>query len=296
MGFSSPYDFDFKGDRSNRFIKYIVGFLMYSVTIAIMSGIFTYTLTSGWRKALSGRMTVEFQTNVDGANSAITEKQKEEVIQILKDTNGIKSVRKLNESDILKILEPWLNSTAIPDDFPFPAIFDVEADQDAKIDLLILTDKLSKISSGVRIHDHANWYAPIIKISNGLFAFAIVLSLLIFATVCSSVIFITKKTLMVHHNTVKILQLIGATNSYIASQFKKYYLFIGLKSSAISILCSLMTIFGIVFASSQEILNINALKYTAVSLIVPILTTLLIVITARTTVMFFLKSDKRITQ
>jgi cell division transport system permease protein len=189
-------------------------------------------------------------------------------------------------------LEPWLNSTAIPDDFPFPTIFDVETEKDAKVDLLLLTDKLSKISKGVRIHDHANWYAPIVKISNGLFGFAIILSVLIFATVCATVIFITRKTLGVHLNTVKILQLIGANSSYIASQFKRYYFAVGCKSSMISICCSLCTIMGVLFISSSEIFSMDTVKYILVAVVVPLLTTLLVMTTSKNSVLFFLKNDE----
>ncbi|MDR1551501.1 MAG: hypothetical protein LBS14_02390 [Holosporaceae bacterium] len=285
------YDFNFREDKSNRFVPFILGFLMYSVTIAMMSGFFTYNLTSGWQDALSGRMTIEFQSNVNGVDETLTSKQNEEVIKIIKSTAGIKSVKKLNESDILKILEPRLNSTAIPDDFPFPAIFDVEAEKDASIDLLLLTDKLSKISQGVRIHDHINWYAPVAKISNGLSGFALILAVLIFATVCMSVIFITRKTLGEHARTVRILQLIGATNTYIASQFKQYYFLVGCRASLISIASSILTVWGITSLSGIALLCSNTLKYILITLVIPVISVILIMITAKTTVLFFLKND-----
>jgi cell division transport system permease protein len=286
------YDFDFNGDKSNKLAPFIIGFLMYSVTIAIMSGFFTHNLTSRWKDALNGRVTVEFQSNINGAGEVLTDKQIEEILKTIKGTKGVKFVRKLGEADILKVLEPWLSGTAIPDDFPFPAIFDVETDRGVKTDLLSLRDSLSKISYGVKIHDHANWYAPIAKISDGLFGFAIILSVLIFATVCVTMVFITKKTLATHLNAVKILQLIGANNSYIASQFKRYYFAVGCKSSLISIVCSFLTIFGIIFISSAEPLSLTTLNYAAVAIIVPLIATMLVMITSKNTVLFFLKNDK----
>ncbi|MDR2780951.1 MAG: hypothetical protein LBB21_00615 [Holosporaceae bacterium] len=291
MNFSQNYDFDFNSDKSNKFIPFIIGFLMYSVTIAVMSGFFTCNLTSEWKDSLDGRMTIELQSSIDGADAALTEKQNSEILKIVQSTSGVKSVKKLQETDILKILEPWLSGTAIPDDFPFPTIFDVETDKNAQIDLLLMTDKLSKVSQGVRIHDHSSWYAPVMKISNGLFGFAIILSILIFATVCATMIFITRKTLGVHLNTVKILQLIGADNSYIAQQFKQYYLTIGCKASLISIACSLITICGINFVSPVAI-GTATLKYVFMSVIIPVIATILVMITSQKTVLFFLKNDK----
>lgn len=291
MDLSIKGDFNFSGDKSNRFIPFIIGFLMYSATIAIMSCFFTQQLTSEWSNALNGHMTIEFQANVIGAEETLTEKQKEEVVKILQSTNGIKSVKILHETEILKILEPWLNSTSIPDDFPFPTIFDVEAEKNERIDLLLLTEKLSTISQGVKIHDHANWYAPIVKISNGLFFFAILLSVLIFVTVCSTVIFITKKTLNAHENIVKILQLIGANNEYIAAQFKRYYFSISCKASLLSILFSIFTVSGIIFVSSSGI-DITVLKYILIFLLIPVITIILVMITSKNSVMFFLNNDK----
>ncbi|MDR2766348.1 MAG: hypothetical protein LBB63_02695 [Holosporaceae bacterium] len=285
------FDFDFSGDKSNRFIPFIIGFLMYSATIAVMSCFFTQNLTSEWNKTLSGRITVEFQSNIDGVDETLTEKQKEEVFQTLQFTKGIKSVRKLQETDILKILEPWLSSTAIPDDFPFPVIFDVETEKNSNVDLLAMSDRLVKISPGVRVHDHANWYAPIAKISNGLFYFAFLLSLLIVATVCITVIFITKKTLSVHQDVVKILQLIGSNNSYIASQFKRYYFAIGVRASLMSIILGILTILGMSFVSSTDLLSMNTMSHLLVATLIPALATVLIMITSQSTVLFFLNNE-----
>ncbi|MDR0753615.1 MAG: hypothetical protein LBE95_03030 [Holosporaceae bacterium] len=257
-----------------------------------MSGFFTHNLVSGWKNALSGHITIEFQSNINGVDETLTPKQSEEIIKIIKSFPEIKSVKKLQETDILKILEPWLNSTAIPDNFPFPTIFDIETEKSAQLNLLELTNKLSKISQGVRIHDHVNWCTPIIKISNSLFSFAIILSVLIFATVCATVIFITRKTLSEHMNTVKILQLIGANNSYIASQFKHCYFIESCLSSLISILCSFFTIGGIIYIFSNETSGMAILKYTLQIVIVPLIATVLVVTTSKNTVLFFLKNDK----
>ncbi|MDR2681729.1 MAG: hypothetical protein LBB29_01620, partial [Holosporaceae bacterium] len=166
------FDFNFQSDKTNRFVPFILGFLMYSVALAIMSCFFTYNLTSEWSNTLNGHITIGFQSNIDGPDETLTPIQMQEIIKIVESTNGIKSIKKLDDSDILKILEPWLSGTSIPDDFPFPTIFDVESYKNVPIDLLQLTEKLSKVSPGVKIHDHANWYAPILKISNGLFSFA----------------------------------------------------------------------------------------------------------------------------
>lgn len=284
-------DFNFDGDRINGFIPFIIGFLIYSVTIAMMSAFFTHQLTSEWSNALNGHMTVEFQSSIVGASEALTNKQKEEVSEIIKSTPGIKHVKKLQETEILKILEPWLSSTSIPDDFPFPTIFDVESDKETKIDLLLLTEKLSKVSPGVKIHDHANWYTPIVKVSDGLFFFAILLSVLIFCTVCATVIFITKHTLKSHEDVVRILQLIGANNSYIASQFKQYYFSIGLKASLLSMVLSLLTIVRVFYIYPGVSIN-SMIQYVAILIAVPVIAIIILMITSRHSVMYFLSEDK----
>ncbi|MDR2645732.1 MAG: hypothetical protein LBC04_00930 [Holosporaceae bacterium] len=292
FSFNKNCDFDFVGDKSNGFVPFIIGFLMYSVTVSVMSSFFTHNLTVGWKNALNGHITIEIQSNIIGIGEIITNRQNEEIIKIIKSTAGIKTVKKLQETDILKILEPWLSSAAIPDNFPFPTIFDVEAKKN--VDLSALLDKLSKISPLVKIHDHANWYAPIVKISDSLFGFAIILSVLIFVTVCATVIFITRKILSTHLNTVKILQLIGASNAYIASQFKRFYWDIGCKSILISILCSFIMIGGVVLVSlgTHCMRMEDIVTYGAIAILVPLMATLSIIVTSKKTVLFFLKNDK----
>lgn len=291
MGLSFQYDFNFKTDKTNRFVTVIFGFLIYCMTIALMSGVFTYNLTDNWDKSLNGQLTVEFPAHSEGTNSSLTEKQITEVISVLQSTEGVLKVRKLKDSDILKIIEPWLVGTAIPDDFPFPVLFDVEIDRNVHVDLLDLTSKLSKVSQGVRIHNHANWYASIDKIGKGLFGFSILLSILILVTVCSTIIFIIKKTLSNYRDVVKILQLIGAQDKYIASQFKRYYFSISLKGSLISVVLSMLTILGITYIAGANWISLENIKFLGISLFIPIIVMIVIMFTSQNTVLYFLRNE-----
>ncbi|MBO6056030.1 MAG: hypothetical protein J6P84_03555 [Alphaproteobacteria bacterium] len=291
MALAFQYDFNFKTDKTNKFITIVFGFLIYCMSITFMSGIFTYSLTNNWDKSLNGQLTVEFPSYSEGTNATLTEKQLNEVTRLLQETNGVLKVRKLKEADILKILEPWLNSTAIPDDFPFPVLFDVEVDRRVDVDLLGLSSKLMKISQGVRIHNHANWYASIAKISKGLFGFSVLLAALILLTVCSTIIFIIKKTLSNHRDVVKILQLIGARNKYIATQFKRYYFSISLKGAWISLILSIMTILGITYLVGANWINLDNIKYLGVSILVSVIVIAVVMITSQNTVLYFLKNE-----
>lgn len=291
MALAFQYDFNFKTDKTNKFLAVVFGFLIYCMSITFMSGIFTYNLTENWDKSLNGQLTVEFPAHSEGTNSTLTEKQLEEITRLLQGTNGVLKVRKLKDADILKILEPWLNSTAIPDDFPFPVLFDVEVDRNIDVDLLDLTSKLTKISQGVRIHNHANWYASIAKISKGLFGFSVLLSALILLTVCSTIIFIIKKTLNNHRDVVKILQLIGARDKYIASQFKRYYFSVGMKGTWISLALCILTIFGITYLVGANWINWNNIQYLGISFTVPIIVIAIVMITSQSTVLYFLRNE-----
>jgi cell division transport system permease protein len=231
------------------------------------------------------------QSDVEAMGNGSANNQTDEIMRVIRSTNGIKSVNKLQESDILKIIEPWLSGTSIPDDFPFPIIFDVEYDENVRMDLLLLAEKLSKISPGVKIHDHANWYVPIMKISNCLFFFAVLLSAFVFATMCATIIFITKKTLVAHESVEKILQLIGADNFYIASQFNRHYFGIGCRASLISMIVGISTVLWVNYMSSIAILSPVTVSCMAIAVLIPLLAMGIIMITARKSVIFFLNND-----
>lgn len=291
LSLKCDYDFNFNGDKSDKYVAFIFVFLMYSAVIALASCIFTNNLTREWKNSLNGHVTIEFQT-YSGSGEKMTQNQEQEALDVIKTFPGVKMVRKLRDADILKILEPWLAGTAIPDDFPFPVIFDVETVNSNNADLLLLSDQLSKIFQGVKIHNHANWYIPIMDISNMLFVFAILLTILVCVTVCATVIFITRKTLNSYKDVVKMLQLIGATDDYIAAQFKKYYFLLSCKSSVVSIILCGITIFSINYVVFTQILSKTSLQYFGIAILVPIFIIMLIMITSKRTVLFFLKNDK----
>lgn len=290
LSLKDDYDFNFNGDSSDKYVSFIFVFLMYSAVIALASCIFTNNLTREWKDSLDGHVTIEFQA-YSGSGEKMSASQEQEALEIIKTFPGIKSVQKLKDADILKILEPWLAGTAIPDDFPFPIIFDVETVSSTSADLLLLSDQLSKVFQGVKIHNHANWYTPIMKISNMLFVFAILLTALVCVTVCATVIFITRKTLNSYKDVVKMLQLIGATDDYIAVQFRKYYFLLSCKSSIMSIILCGITIFSINYVVFAQLLTKTSLLYLSIAAIVPVFIIILIMITSKRTVLFFLKND-----
>ena len=291
MALSFQYDFNFKTDKTSKFVAVIFGFLIYCMSITFMGGVFTHNLTDKWDRSLNGQLTIEFPAHSEGVHSTLTQKQSEQIVLLLRGTQGVMRVRQLKDADILKILEPWLDSTAIPDDFPFPTLFDVEIDKNKNVDLLELTSRLSKISKGVRIHNHANWYTSIEKISKGLFGFSVLLSILILLTVCSTIIYIVKKALSAHKDVVKILQLIGARDKYIASQFRKYYFSVSLKGSLISFVLSVLTILGITYLIGAPWINWDNIAYLGISFFVPILVIAIVMITSQNTVLYFLRKE-----
>ena len=296
MSRASQYDFDFDSDTSNRLLPFIMSFLFFTACMAIISCIFTYDLTRRWSNSLNGKLSIEIQAvttgdNTNSSDACLTANQIDEIIKIVQDTPGVKSVKRLQDEDMLKILEPWLNVTAIPDDFPFPIILDVQTNEKCKIDLLGLTEKISRVTSNVRIHDHANWYAALERVSNGLFLFAFLLTGFVLFTVCAVVIFITRKNLMVHKNVIKILQMVGARNNYIAAQFKNYYFSIGCKASIITFVLGLLIIFMVNVVSGTSWYSMLCLAYICALLLVPFAMTFIVMFTTRRAVLFFLDND-----
>ena len=125
----------------------------------------------------------------------------------------------------------------------------------------------------------------------GLFGFSVLLSALILLTVCSTIIYIVKKALSSHKDVVKILQMIGARDKYIASQFKRYYLSVSLKGSLVSFILSLMTILGITYLVGANWINLDNVRYLGISLFVPIIVIVLVMITSQSTVLYFFTCD-----
>ncbi len=209
-----------------------------TVIIAIMSFLACLTLgavtlvrdaSRDWQLDVEREITIQVRP-IDGVDTA-TESAK--AAAIARQTPGIASVQVLDDDANARLLEPWLGSGLDLSDLPIPRLIVVKLASPGSADMSALAASLSSQVKGAIVDDHAGWASRLQSMANvTVFAGLAILALVFVATVLS-VIFATRGAMAINSGVVSVLHIVGAEDGFIAREFQRHFLLLGLRGGLI---------------------------------------------------------------
>jgi cell division transport system permease protein len=133
-------------------------------------------------------------------------------------------VEPVKQQQLLNLLKPWVGQVDMLSDIPMPALIDVDIDPSSHLDVSELVQRLRQYAAGVRIESHERWLETLSVLRASLQIVAYLFAVIIGLTVAITVMLVTKAGLASHHQSISVLRLIGAQNSYIARKFQAHAL------------------------------------------------------------------------
>lgn len=211
-----------------------------SLTLVIAIMCFLACLTAGavymikesadaWLKDLASEVTVQVSPR-DGSD---IEKTLRDVSALLTDTSGVTSVRVLELEDSTALLEPWLGKSDALKALPVPRLIAVGVDRDAAPDLASVGRSLSEKFEGVTLDDHRQWQRQIRTVTRSLALGGIAILVLVAAATTAIIISATKSSMASNREIVEVLHFVGATDRFIAREFEKHFLRLGIRAGLV---------------------------------------------------------------
>jgi cell division transport system permease protein len=154
--------------------------------------------------------------------------------------SGVTDARAYSREESDRLLEPWLGSGLVLDDLPVPRMIAVRVARGAVVDTAALRQSLTRDVAGASLDDHRSGISRMrgmakAAIAGGMGVFGLVLA----ATVLS-VAFATRGAMASNRPIVEVLHFVGAKEAYIASQFQRHFLWLGLKGGALGGVAALL--------------------------------------------------------
>lgn len=232
-------DLPLQRDSSNRFLPWMIAFMVYLAILALAAAMLFGTAVSRWSAGLAGTMTVQVPAG-DDAEARI-----EKTVAVLKATPGVGSVRVLTAEESLALIEPWLGAGAKVADLPVPRLIDVRLDAGASLDTGALGERIAAVAPDVVVDDHRRWLADLIALASSVEWISAAIVALTAGSAVLTVVFAARTGLAVHHHVIELLHLIGARDSYVARQFQRHALWLGLKGGALGLVLALATLLSL---------------------------------------------------
>lgn len=184
---------------------------------------------SAWMSDVASEVTVQIPT----AEGVDMEKRMTEVALFLARQKGVSQVRPLSKAESAELLEPWLGQNAALDALPVPRLVALEIDRANPPDFAALQTAIASRYPGAALDDHRRWQQEIRTFTRSLALGGLAILVLVAAATVAVVISATKSAMSANREIVQVLHLVGAKEGFIAHEFDRHFLTLGVRAGLI---------------------------------------------------------------
>ncbi|MEM9732098.1 MAG: hypothetical protein AAF903_01275 [Pseudomonadota bacterium] len=207
-----------------------------TTVIAIMAFLASLTLGSvsmvrdtaaGWQSDIAREVTIQIRP-VEGTDMAQAMARAQ---AIARQFDRVTSVSVLDDSAMNRLLEPWLGAGLDLDQLPVPRLIMVQVDESKPPDFRAMGDMLSADVPGASLDNHRAWVDRLTTMAQATVAVGVVVFLLMLGATMLMVVFATRGAMSGNAHVIEVLHFVGAEQSYIAGEFQRHFLLLGLKGA-----------------------------------------------------------------
>ncbi len=241
------YDISLDEGVGSRLISWVTGLMVFFVTLALAVNFGLSAVTKNWVTGLSGTLTVEIRS--PASDAAGKEKKRfndsvRQVMTMLKNDDAVSEARLLTTAEIKSLIEPWLgqgmDKDTLLDSLPLPALIAVKLAPDS--DIAQLQSDLKTLAPSAVIDSHTDTLDDLQTLVNTATLFMLLLTGVIVLLAMVAISGMVRAKLLIHRSEVETLHLIGASDEYIARQFRQHTLRGTLKGALTGITCTFITL------------------------------------------------------
>jgi cell division transport system permease protein len=146
---------------------------------------------------------------------------------------GIVGVRPYSKTETARLLEPWLGTGLTFDDLPVPRLIVVRIAPDGTADIAQLATAIAAQVPSASVDDHRGWVDRMRAMARTSVAVGLVVMLLVLIATVLSVTFATGGAMAANRPIIEVLHFVGAKDGFIAGQFQRHFLLLGLTGGII---------------------------------------------------------------
>jgi cell division transport system permease protein len=146
---------------------------------------------------------------------------------------GVAEVRPYTRAESARLLEPWLGSGLTLEELPVPRVIVVRLQNGTPQNFDALRASLARDVPNASLDDHRGWISRMRAMAGTAIAIGVAILLIVLAATVLTVSFATRGAMAANQTTIEVLHFIGATDGYIAEQFQRHFLTLGLKGGGI---------------------------------------------------------------
>lgn len=243
-----------KDDRTGLFLQIMISIAVFLFAVTLAGVLSINSMLLNWNESILGSLTVQIMpVNQINQEKALAETlaHQEKAVDFLKTVPEVESVTPLDDSQLQKLISPWLGDGIDVKELPMPRIIDVKIKKNAEVDFTALAENLAKATPMASIDNHKLWLNKLIKFADGLKILAMAVLILVILITSGAIFYTTQTSLGLHRYIIEILHQMGAKDTYVAQQYAQRIGGIGLICGVIGVALAIPAIFGIASLARQ---------------------------------------------
>ncbi len=233
------YDLPLNKGGGSKFIVLLIALMTFLAVLAVSTSFALGSIAKSWSSGLENKLTIEIPGDIDGHDAL-----KINIKKVLDKIDNIKKIEFISGSKMSDLIAPWLGDDFALEEVPMPTLIALETRNTSKTFIDKLQQDLKNINPNILVDTHEEWLDDFLRMIGSLKFATFFVSLVIGITAFTAITGVIRARMAEHIDDVELLHLMGASDAYIAAQFKRYALRLGLLGGIFGLLAGTLGLFG----------------------------------------------------
>jgi cell division transport system permease protein len=214
---------------AGRSLVSVISIMTFLAALAAGAALLVADASLDWRKEVAREASVQLRP-LPGRD---IDSDVRKAAEILRATEGVGEARVYSREESEALLSPWLGQGLDLSELPTPRMIVVKLNADQRIDLDELRRVLEKELPNAALDDHRLWVKRLGAMASTAVAIAVLIFVLIVVAMALVVASATRAAMVGNREIIEVLHIVGASDAFIAREFQRRFLTLGLRGGLI---------------------------------------------------------------
>ncbi len=219
---------------AGRALVTVIAIMTFLAALAAGSGVLVGEASRGWMDSVSREMTIQVKP-VTGRDIEADVRRAEEIARA---APGVVTTRIFNKAQSAHLLEPWLGAGLDLGELPIPRLIVLELGP-GRFDPAALRRTLAERAPNALLDDHRLWMERLAAMARALVGLVTLIFALVLVAMALAVTFATRGAMAGNREILDVLHFVGAEDRFIAREFQRHFLWLGLRGGFIGGGCAM---------------------------------------------------------
>jgi cell division transport system permease protein len=212
----------------------VIAIMTFLASLAAGSGLLVGQASRDWTQSVSREMTIQVKP-VAGRD---VEADVRRAADLARKAQGVSGVRVFDKAQSEHLLEPWLGTGLDLGALPIPRLIVLELGVE-RFESTGLRKALADGVPNALLDDHRLWLERLAAMARALVGLVTLIFALVLMAMALAVTFATRGAMAGNREILDVLHFVGAEDRFIAAEFQRHFLWLGLRGGCIGGGCAM---------------------------------------------------------